>query len=160
MSIKDSDIRWKWLKERGFSLYKDEYQRKYMQSLWAPLNEAQAVFCEAKAGTGKTTLYAKGVNWDKAFVIIDEAQNFDLDELQTVLTRCSDNCKVVLIGSIRQNDNRKVRKYNGLTPFEVYMKHFEDKPVAYHTLVTNYRGWFSDHADNVGETVDKLREGS
>lgn len=230
------EIRWKWLEERGYNLHADKCQLAYMKSLWAPLNEVQAVFCEAKAGTGKTTLavlagvyeverrkydriiyvrnaipvrelgflpgdqsekespyfgpliealdnaqvglyekwtqdkgvepkiiatttsYTRGINWDKAFVIIDEAQSFDLEEMQTVLTRCKDSCKVVVIGSLRQNDNHRIKTYAGFTPFEIFMKHFEEKPVANHALEINYRGWFSNHADNVQETIEKLIE--
>jgi predicted ribonuclease YlaK len=49
-------IKWRWLEERGFELYKDKLQFDYMKSLWASVDRVQAVFCEAGAGTGKTTL--------------------------------------------------------------------------------------------------------
>jgi predicted ribonuclease YlaK len=229
-------VRWKWLDERGFNVLADRHQYAYLQSLWAPLDLIQAVFCEARAGTGKTTLavlagvyevecerydriiyirnaipvrdlghlpgdigekeapymaplisamdkaqpglfekwtrpdasklgpkvvaltsaYTRGVTWERSFVIVDEAQSFDLEELQTVLTRPTDDCKVVVIGSTRQNDNRKQKKYAGLTPFEVYMKHFEGTKSTFHKLETNYRGWFSQHADDVMDTVERL----
>jgi predicted ribonuclease YlaK len=210
-----------------------------MQSLWAPIDTVQGVFCEARAGTGKTTLaalagayevergtydriiyvrnalpirdlghlpgslsekeapymapfidaldkvqpglyerwskpllkeppkalaitsaYVRGLTWDRSFVIIDEAQSFELDELQAVYTRCTETCKVVTVGSLRQNDNRKQRKIAGLTPFEVYMRHFQGTLVAFHKLETDYRGWFSRHADDVSETVEKLQKGA
>jgi predicted ribonuclease YlaK len=234
MGRKYRDIRYKWLEERGYNVLADEHQLAYVESLFAPVNEVQAVFCEAKAGTGKTTLavlvgayevekgtydriiylrnaipirdqgflpgginakeepymrplveamdhvqpglydrwvsdsppkvwatttsYIRGLTWERSFVILDEAQSFDLIEFQTAYTRVTDTCKVVTIGSLRQNDNRNSKRYAGLTPFELYMEHFRDKPVAYHTLERVYRGWFADYADDVYETIRRLEE--
>lgn len=233
---KFEDIRWKWLEERGIKVYGDPYQLDYMLSLWKEPAVNQAIFCEAKAGTGKTTLaglagaygvlngdytriiyvrnavsvrdqgfltgdikaksapymapiadalalihphtfeewsvsneegeakleaittaFVRGVTWDNAFVIIDEAQNMDLEELQAIYTRCTETTKVVTIGSTRQVDNKKIKRIRGRLPFEIFMKHFEgESRVAFHELVTCYRGWFADKADDVLETVNKL----
>ncbi|SFH22611.1 PhoH-like protein [Desulfotomaculum arcticum] len=238
---KGGDIKYKWLEERGVNVLANESQFNFVQSLWASVEEVQAVFCEARAGTGKTTLavlcgayevevghydklvyvrntiplremgflpgtvgdkelpymtpligaleqvqpglfekwtradftrreppkveaistaFIRGLNWKRAYVILDEAQSFDLEELQTAYTRCDDDCKVVTLGSLRQNDNRKLRRVAGLTPFEIYMEHFKNMPmVAFHSLETNYRGWLSNHADDVIQTVQKLEGG-
>lgn len=233
----DKDIRWKWLKEKGYNVLSDKHQYAYMQSLWASTDIVQSVFVDAKAGTGKTSLavaagvyevekqtydkiiyirnavavreqgflpgsvaekeyiyfqplfdaldnlhptgysewyetdsehekiimastsYLRGVNFKNAFVIIDEAQNLDLGELQTVLTRIHDSCKVVVIGSTRQVDNiKKMKLFKGLTPFEVYMKHFDGHLSVQHKLVTNYRGEFSNWADEVQQTIDMIEK--
>lgn len=234
---KHSDIRWKWLEERGFNVLSDRHQYAYIQALWSPTDVVQACFCDSPAGTGKTTLavlagayevergnydkiiylrnavplreigylpgeqadkeapymapfiealdrvqpglyekwskpdtlkkespkvftmtstFTRGITWDRAFIIVDESQSYDLEELQAIFTRPTDSCKIVSIGSIRQNDNRRQRKYNGLTPWEVYMSHFEGQRVTYHKLERNYRGWFSNHSDNIDETVANL----
>lgn len=103
-----------------------------------------------------TTSFLRGINFKNSFVIIDEAQNLDLNELQTVLTRIHDSCKVIVIGSIRQVDNGKMKLYGGLTPFEVYMEHFKGHLSVQHKLETNYRGKFSNHADDIMETIKVL----
>jgi len=100
--------------------------------------------------------YSRGITFKNAFIIIDESQNFDLHELQTLLTRPDDTCKVVVIGSTKQIDNTKLKRYGGLTPFEVYMEHFKGFRVTYHKLETNYRGEYSLLADQVLETANKL----
>ncbi|MCW2279281.1 PhoH family protein [Heliophilum fasciatum] len=227
-------IRWKWLEEKGINVQADPYQLAYMQSLWAVPQDVQAVFCEGKAGTGKTALavlagvyevergtydrliyvrnaipvrdmghlpgsvgdkekpymqplndaldlvqpglfdkwtrpdvaklaaitsaYTRGVTWKKAFIIVDEAQSFDLTELQTIYTRISDCCKIVTTGSLRQNDNYRMKKIGGLFPLEIYKEHFREKQVAIHELVNNYRGWFANHADDVQDTIERLRK--
>lgn len=103
-----------------------------------------------------TPTFERGVTYEKAFVIIDEAQSFSLDELQTIYTRPTDSCKVVTTGSLLQIDDAKLRRYGGLTPLEVYMRHFEGERVTFHKLEKNYRGWFSNHADNVRQTIKEL----
>jgi len=104
-----------------------------------------------------TTAFARGVTWKNSFVIYDEVQNADMAELQAVLTRVDDSCKFVGVGSVLQIDNPKLKRIAGLTPFEIYMKHYEGKPVTYHKLETNYRGWFSQHADQINETIEALQ---
>jgi len=72
-----NDIRYKWLIEKGFNVYGDEHQLAYMQSLWAPKEEVQGVFCNSKSGTGKTTLAVlagayeveKGTDYNKIIYI-------------------------------------------------------------------------------------------
>jgi len=103
-----------------------------------------------------TPTFERGVTYDNAFVIIDEAQSISLGELQTIYTRPTNTCKIVTTGSLLQIDDPKLQRFNGLTPFEVYMKHFEGERVTFHKLVTNYRGWFSNHADAVKRTIEKL----
>lgn len=240
MRPKFGELRWLWLRDRGIDITSDPLQYSYMQSLWSPVESVQAVFCESKAGTGKTTLavlagayevevgtydrmlylrnaipvrnlgflpgdirdkelpymapfintldmvqpglyenwskvdnkkfppkveattsaFTRGLTWKRAFIILDEAQSFDLEELQTIYTRCTDDCKIVTVGSLRQNDNRKQRLYGGITPFELYMNHFTGTSVAFHRLERNYRGWFASHADDIQDTIEKLKGGS
>jgi PhoH-like ATPase len=229
---------WKWFQDKGFNVLADKHQYAYAQSLLASPDVIQAVFCEAAAGTGKTTLallagayevemgnydkiiyvrnytpirdqgflpgsleekslplyapaidalehvqpgyyerysvvnpvtkqqpkivctttaFTRGITWNNSFIVIDEAQSFDLEELQAVYTRASDSCKIITTGSLRQIDNKKLRRYGGLTPFEVYMEHFRGTNVTFHKLLTNYRGWFSNHSDNVMETIKALQ---
>lgn len=103
-----------------------------------------------------TSSYARGITWDRSFIIIDEAQNFDLHELRTVYTRPTDTSKIVTTGSNKQVDNQRLRRYAGMTPIDIYMKHFEGERAVRHKLETNYRGWFSNHADNVDETIREI----
>lgn len=122
------------------------------QDLYNELVDSGQLFCTS-------TSFLRGVDYkDNMVLIIDEAQNLDLVELQTVLTRPHDNVKIIVIGSSLQNDNCKVKKYgpNRLLPFQVYMEHFENQehiPIQIVKLVNNYRGRFSQFADSVGKTL-------
>lgn len=48
--------------------------------------------------------FMRGRSFDDCLIILDEAQNMDLDELQTMVTRIGKMCKMVIIGSPNQID--------------------------------------------------------
>lgn len=127
------------------------------QDLFADLVREEKLICAS-------TSFLRGVDYEEdAVLIIDEAQNLDLTELQTVLTRPHDNVKVIVIGSSLQNDNEKIKKFGpkkNILPFELYIKHFESQdsiPVQNITLTRNYRGRFANFADKIGETIEAIR---
>lgn len=230
-----------YLKSRlGINIYDDPYQQIYVKKLIAPTHENQAIFLDAAAGTGKTSLavamayyllekgeieqivyvrnavsiremgflpgdieekeapfmqpgldviqrlepkknnaiehliddeklvvtttaFLRGVDWDgKKFLIIDEAQNLNLHEMQTVLTRPHDTTKVVVIGSSLQCDEaHKVGRYGieQYIPFQLFAYHYvhaTDLKVEQLTLKHNYRGKFSLMADQIKHSIKYL----
>lgn len=106
-----------------------------------------------------TPTFERGVTYEKAFIVLDEAQSMSLTELQTIYTRATNSCKIVTTGSLLQIDDDRLKRYHGLTPFEVYMRHFEGHRAVRHKLVTNYRGEWSNHADNVRYTIEAIEKG-
>lgn len=54
-----------------------------------------------------TTTFIRGVTWDNAVIIVDEVQNLNADEINTVMTRVGQNSRVILCGDTRQNDLKK-----------------------------------------------------
>lgn len=91
--------------------------------------------------------YLRGCNFENKVVIIDEAQNFYLDELKKVLTRMHDTCKVVVIGHTGQVDLYHNPQNSGFAP---YLEHFKDVEWAQICkLENNYRGKLSNHADSL-----------
>lgn len=48
--------------------------------------------------------YVRGNSWDDCVIIIDEAQNMSYDQIQTLMTRISPNCKMIFMGSLNQID--------------------------------------------------------
>jgi phosphate starvation-inducible PhoH-like protein len=97
--------------------------------------------------TPSSHVYTRGINYEKAVVIIDEAQNFYADELKKVLTRISSSCKVLVIGHSGQVDLVKNKENSG---FVKYLDHFKDTPKCkICELTVNYRGWISQWADEL-----------
>lgn len=64
---------------------------------------------------------------DPSYLIIDEAQQVTIDEMKSIVTRVSDNCKLVLCGDIRQKD---IHGESGLEWFMKFAKRHNLKGVA------------------------------
>lgn len=96
-----------------------------------------------------THTYLRGINFENKVIILDECQNYYLDELKKTLTRIHDNCKVIVIGHSGQIDLYYNPDRSG---FVKYMEHFSnthDDRVAICQLTQNYRGWISRTADEL-----------
>jgi len=64
---------------------------------------------------GMTTLGMRGRTFSNLYIIIDEFQNMSPQQAKKVLTRIGKNCKVVVLGSQAQIDNKYITKHtNGL----------------------------------------------
>lgn len=53
----------------------------------------------------------RGRTFDNSVVILDEAQNMSKATMQKILSRIGKNCKVIVIGSLRQIDSKYLSKY-------------------------------------------------
>lgn len=114
-------------------------------------NSLSSDIMNLKNGTGYidliTHVFTRGINLENKVVIIEEAQNYQIDELKKVLTRIHDNCKVIVIGHSGQIDLGNNSEISG---FEKYLEWFsEDDRCEICTLTKNYRGWISNHADEL-----------
>lgn len=103
-----------------------------------------------KMGVGyiscQTDSFIRGVNYKRSVVIIDEAQNYTISQLRTALTRCSDDCKVIVIGSMRQIDLDDPFD----SGFQYCIEHFSGQPWSkLVSLTMNHRGKLSSHADEM-----------
>lgn len=77
--------------------------------------------------------YIRGRSIAGAYMVIDEAQNLNMHELKTIITRVGEGTKIVLTGDIEQIDNQKVDSLsNGLT---VAIEKFKDQPIAGHVTL-------------------------
>lgn len=133
-------------------------ERPYMQPLFSALTKIgenpisvvnDGSYFGQKNGaffTAMTDVYMLGCDYSRTFVIIDEAQCMTIEQLKSVITRCHDDCKVVVIGSTRQ--------IQGISPEESGLtrciEHFSDRPWAkVCSLTKNYRGEMSAWADKM-----------
>ncbi|MEK9894834.1 MAG: PhoH family protein [Burkholderiaceae bacterium] len=65
-----------------------------------------------------TTSFIRGITLRDAVVLIDECQNMNLHELDSIITRIGQNCRVIFCGDFRQSDLAD----NGLSPFMRILK--------------------------------------
>ena len=57
--------------------------------------------------------FTRGSTFDNSFIIIDEAENFDTQEMLLLLTRIGENSKMCVMGDLKQSD-RSLGDKNGL----------------------------------------------
>lgn len=93
-----------------------------------------------------TTSFLRGVTFRDAIVIVDEFQNMNLAELDTVITRIGHNCKIIFCGDIRQSDFVKREEKQGMLTFmkiidrmNIFEKvEFQVADIVRSALVKNY----------------------
>lgn len=92
--------------------------------------------------------FIRGRSIQKAFIIIDEAQNLSPHELKTILTRAGEGSKIVLTGDIEQIDAKHLDTINnGLT---VAIEAFKGQQIYGHvTLIKGERSQLATLASRV-----------
>lgn len=85
----------------------------------------------------------RGVNFEDAGVIIDEAENCDTETLKLIFTRVHDNCHVALIGDSLQKDNHGNHNLDFVGYGNYLAEHIGQKV----ELTKNFRGRFSQLAE-------------
>ena len=64
-----------------------------------------------------STSFVRGVTLDNAVVIIDEMQNLNFHELDSIITRVGENTRIVFCGDAMQSDLRNTNEKNGIHDF-------------------------------------------
>ena len=65
-----------------------------------------------------TTSFIRGITLRDATIVIDECQNMSFHELDSIITRVGENCRVIFSGDFRQSD----LKSNGMDDFFKILK--------------------------------------
>ena len=89
-----------------------------------------------------STSFVRGITLRDAFIIVDECQNMTYHELDSIISRLNENCRVAFCGDIRQADLFK----NGLENFyrvlgamdEFDFIEFKKEDIVRSELVKNY----------------------
>lgn len=64
-----------------------------------------------------TTSYIRGTTLRNAIVLVDEMQNLNFHELDSVITRVGDNCRFIMCGDYYQSDFEKKNDKDGIVKF-------------------------------------------
>jgi len=89
-----------------------------------------------------STSFVRGINLDNTILIVDECQNMSYHELDSIITRLEENCRVYFCGDMRQADLAN----NGLKDFFKVLKsmgefdftEFQKEDIVRSQLVKNY----------------------
>lgn len=84
----------------------------------------------------RPSTFLRGVNFNHKVVIIDECQNFTVPEIKKIISRCDDECKVIIIGCSAQIDIDPNKScFSHLIP---YLSQYDFTKVCH--LPISYRG--------------------
>lgn len=64
-----------------------------------------------------TTSFVRGTTLRDCVIVVDELQNMSLREIDTVVTRAGENCRVICVGDHRQSDLVRVGERRGILDF-------------------------------------------
>ena len=64
-----------------------------------------------------STSFIRGMSFDDAIIIVDEIQNMNFEEIDTVMTRVGYRSKIIWCGDYRQTDLKKANDKSGLMKF-------------------------------------------
>jgi phosphate starvation-inducible PhoH-like protein len=103
------------------SLYQIPYKNmvKYMfelptdndfEMLWGNLKTQESV-------KFWSTSFIRGTTLDDCIVVVDECQNLNFHELDSIITRVGENCKIHFCGDASQSDLIKTNERNGILDF-------------------------------------------
>ena len=64
-----------------------------------------------------STSFIRGTTLDNAIIIVDEFQNLNFHELDSIVTRVGENTKIMFCGDATQSDLTKTNEKNGISDF-------------------------------------------
>jgi phosphate starvation-inducible PhoH-like protein len=64
-----------------------------------------------------STSFIRGTTLDNCIIIVDEFQNMSAHELDSIITRVGENCKIMFLGDASQSDLLRQNERNGIVNF-------------------------------------------
>lgn len=98
---------------------KDAYTGPYRSACAELFDTPDAWMKLTNSGTVEflSTSFIRGMTLNNCVVIIDEMQNLNFHELDSVITRVGNNCKFMMCGDYYQSDFDKEKDKNGILSF-------------------------------------------
>ena len=93
----------------------------------------------------RSATFMRGINLDNKVVIIDECQNMTVPIIKKIISRCHDNCRVIVCGCTAQTDISLSQ--SGFSRLIDYLKEFDKVEVC--ELPISYRGWLAAAIDKL-----------
>ena len=73
-----------------------------------------------------STSFLRGLTFDNSIIIVDECQNLNFHELDTIITRVGQDSKIVFCGDFSQTDLTRTTEKNGLMDFLQILQEMEE----------------------------------
>ena len=73
-----------------------------------------------------STSFLRGTTLDNSIVLIDECQNLNFHELDSIMTRCGQDTKIMFCGDARQSDLQKSNERTGIIDFQKILENMKE----------------------------------
>jgi predicted ribonuclease YlaK len=73
-----------------------------------------------------STSFLRGSTLDKAIVIVDECQNLNFHELDSIITRVGEDTKIMFCGDANQSDLQKSNERTGIVDFQKILDNMDE----------------------------------
>ena len=74
----------------------------------------------------ESTSFIRGVTWNNSIIVVDEMQNLNFHELDTVITRVGKNCRIIFCGDYKQTDFTYKDDKSGIFQFMNIIEHMNN----------------------------------
>ena len=112
------------------ALYQVPYQNMVQFMFEMPNEQAFNSLYDKLKGQGSlyflSTSFLRGLTFDNSIIIVDECQNLNFHELETIITRFGQDSKIVFCGDFDQSDLLKHNEKNGLHDFLRILEEMEE----------------------------------
>tara|TARA_B100001778_G_scaffold205784_1_gene169981 strand:+ start:1417 stop:2127 length:711 start_codon:yes stop_codon:yes gene_type:complete len=112
------------------ALYQVPYQNMVQFMFEMPNEQAFNSLYDKLKGQGSlyflSTSFLRGLTFDNSIIIVDECQNLNFHELDTIITRVGQDSKIVFCGDFDQSDLLKHNEKNGLHDFLRILEEMEE----------------------------------
>ena len=103
------------------ALYQIPYQNMVQFMFEQPSDQAFTMLYDRLKAQGSimflTTSYLRGITLDNSIIIVDECQNLNFHELDTIMTRVGQDSKIIFSGDFFQSDLVKSADKDGMPRF-------------------------------------------
>ena len=103
------------------ALYQVPYQNMVKFMFEQPNEQAFSMLYDRLKSQGSlyflSTSFLRGLTFDNSIIIVDECQNLNFHELDTITTRVGQDSKIIYCGDFSQTDLLKQNEKNGLHDF-------------------------------------------
>ena len=128
------------------ALYQVPYQNMVQFMFEQPNEQSFNNLYDRLKGQGSlyflSTSFLRGLTFDNAIIIVDECQNMNFHELDTIITRVGQDSKIVFCGDFDQTDLQKTNEKNGLHDFLRILTEMDEFNVTEFTLGDIVRSGF------------------
>jgi len=112
------------------ALFQVPYQNMVQFMFEQPNEQAFSMLYDRLKSQGSmmflTTSFLRGITLDNAIIIVDECQNLNFHELDTIVTRIGQDAKIMFCGDFFQSDLQKNVEKEGMNRFMSIIQNMEE----------------------------------